>query len=115
VEEEDFGMGISEFGLKQNYPNPFNKLTAISYQIPNSYPASNISPAWPVGRPSGGHHVLLNIYDITGRLVETLVNEPQKAGIYNIDWKSKDIASGVYFYRLKTDNFTATQKMILLR
>jgi hypothetical protein len=105
VEEEDFGMGISEFGLKQNYPNPFNKLTAISYQIPNSYPASSIS-----------HHVSLNIYDISGRLVETLVDEKQEPGVYQLPVTSNQLpGSGVYFYRLKAGDFTDSKKFVILK
>jgi hypothetical protein len=94
-----------EFRLMQNQPNPFNKLTAISYQIPNSYPASRIS-----------HHVSLNIYDITGSLVEILVNENKDPGVYQFPITSNQFpSSGIYFYRLLVGDFTATKKLILLR
>jgi hypothetical protein len=117
VEEEPGSGGFRnvEFRLFQNYPNPFNKLTAISYQIPSSNPASSISPA----SPSGGHHVSLNIYDITGRLVEVLVNKHQKPGIYQIHWDGRipdsGVRSGIYFYRLQSGNYTNTKKLILLK
>jgi hypothetical protein len=107
-----------EFRLFKNQPNPFHSSTLVRYQIPNSYPASNIqpaSPALPVGRPSGGNLVSLNVYDITGRLVETLVDEWQEAGAYQVEWDGKGRASGIYFVRFSTNNFTTTKKMILIR
>jgi hypothetical protein len=100
------------FYLAQNQPNPFNQHTAISYQIPNSYPASRISPA----SPSGGNHVSLKIYDITGRLVKVLVDAPQKPGIYQLPISNRQLpSSGIYFYRLTSGEFTDTKKLILLR
>jgi uncharacterized delta-60 repeat protein len=106
VEEEnsEFGIRNAEFGLMQNQPNPLSKLTTISYIIPDSHPASGIP-----------NHVSLNIYDITGKLVESLVDENKKAGVYQVEWDGKEQSSGIYFYRLKTSNFTETKKMILLR
>jgi hypothetical protein len=89
--------------LLQNRPNPFNELTAISYQL---------------RAPS---HVSLNIYDLTGRLVKTLVDERQKQGIYQLPITNNQLpASGTYFYRLTARNeqdgdYVYTQKMILLR
>jgi hypothetical protein len=100
--------------LHQNQPNPFSKLTAISYQIPNSHPASRILPASPAS-PSGGHHVSLNIYDITGRLIETLVDEKQNAGVYEVNWDGSNQASGVYFSKLRSGDFQSVRKVILLR
>jgi hypothetical protein len=83
--------------LLQNHPNPFHELTAISYQL---------------GAPS---HTSLKIYDITGRLIETLVDEVKDSGVYQVEWNGKDQASGIYFYRLQSDNLVSTKKMILLR
>jgi hypothetical protein len=107
-ENPEFGIRIAEFGLMQNHPNPFKKLTTISYQIPSSHPASRIP-----------NHVSLSIYDITGRLVETLVNQPQEPGLYHVEWDSRtpesSVASGIYFYRLQAGSFTSTKKMIILR
>jgi TolB-like protein len=85
------------FNLNQNHPNPFNKLTAISYQL----------------RVPG--HTTLKIYDLSGRLVETLVNEAQKPGVYQVEWDGKDHSSGIYFYRLSAGENVITIKMILLR
>jgi hypothetical protein len=97
VENSEFGVQIAEFRLFQNNPNPFSSLTAISYQLK---------------APS---HTSLKIYDLTGRLVETLVDTRQEPGIYQIKWHGKDNSSGIYFYRLKSAEFNATKKLILLR
>jgi hypothetical protein len=100
-ESSEFGIRIGEFGLMQNKPNPFNKLTAISYQLQ---------------APS---HTTLQIYDITGRLVKTLVNESQEPGEYHIHWDSRTsvsvVRSGIYFYRLTCGDYTATRKLTILR
>jgi hypothetical protein len=110
VEEEssEFGMRIAEFGLKQNHPNPFSKLTAISYIIPaNSYKLSAISDKI---------SVKLAIYDLTGRLVETLVDEVQNPGVYQIPISNHQLpGSGVYFYRIVAGDFKSTKKMTFLR
>jgi hypothetical protein len=111
-----------EFRLFKNHPNPFHHSTLIRYRIPSTNPASRISPAspaLPVGRPSGGHHVSIKIYDITGRLIEVLVDERQNPGIYQIEWDGRvsesDITSGIYFYRIVSGEYAQTRKMILLK
>jgi len=86
-----------DFTLSQNYPNPFNPKTAISYQLPVS---SNVQ---------------LVVYNLQGQLVETLVSGEQSAGYYSVNWNGSGFASGVYFYRLSTPEFTSVKKMILLR
>jgi hypothetical protein len=88
------------FSLNQSTPNPFSRITTIRYDIPQR------------DRYVSVH---LAIYDIMGRHVETLVNESQVAGAYQVEWDGKDHSSGLYFYRLTTDEFTATKKLILLR
>lgn len=85
----------TSFGLNQNYPNPFNPTTMINYQIPKSA------------------KVTLNIYDISGKLVTTLINGVQDAGKYSVEWKAGNNASGVYFYRINAGGFTDVKKMIL--
>jgi hypothetical protein len=85
------------YSLGQNYPNPFNPSTIINYQVKDDC------------------FVSLKIYDLLGRKVATLVNENKKAGYYNINYNAENISSGVYFYRLETNNFIDTKKMILLR
>jgi hypothetical protein len=99
--------------LLQNQPNPFHSSTTIRYIVPSTNPASNIP-----------NHVSLKVYDITGRLVETLVNGRQKPGVYEIRWNSRTgvspVRSGVYFYQLSTRSgedvqTKFTKKMILLK
>jgi hypothetical protein len=106
--EEIISQLPNVFALYQNFPNPFHKLTVISYQIPDSYPESRIQ-----------HHVSLNLYDLTGSLVSTLVNEYQAPGVYQVEWDSRipksGVRSGIYFYRLHVDDYTATKKLILIR
>jgi hypothetical protein len=86
-----------DFQLMQNYPNPFNPSTVINYAL----------------RTSG--KVTLKIYDVLGKLVETLVDEPQEVGWHSIAFSGTSLPSGVYFYRLETQNSAKTRKMLLLR
>jgi hypothetical protein len=88
--------------LKGNYPNPFNPETTISYSLEND------------------DYVNLDIYNIKGQKVKSVVNEKQKAGNYNIIWNGKDennqlVGNGIYFYKIKSGKYTATRKMILLK
>jgi hypothetical protein len=87
----------SEITLEQNYPNPFNPTTTISYQIPTS---------------AG---VELNVYNLLGQKVATLVNEQQSAGNYTVSWNATDFSSGIYIYKLRTGTFESFRKMVLLR
>ena len=86
-----------EYSLLQNYPNPFNPITIIKYSLPK---VSDVE---------------LIVYDILGREVATLVNEPQQAGNYEINWDASNVSSGVYFYQLNTTDYVDTKKMILLK
>jgi hypothetical protein len=92
---------IDEFKLYQNYPNPFNPTTTISWNSPIS------------GRQT------LKIYDVLGNEVATLVDEYRKAGAYEVEFNPassiKYPASGIYFYKLKVNDFIQTRKMVLLR
>jgi hypothetical protein len=85
------------FNLWQNYPNPFNPVTKINYSIPEM------------------SNVRIKVYDNLGNEVTTLVNKDQNAGIYNIEFDGKGLASGIYFYRLQAGDFIETKKMILLK
>ena len=93
----------TSFSLSQNYPNPFNPETVISYELPAN---SNVS---------------LKIFGMLGNEVATLVDEEQAAGEYHVSFNAQQntnhklLASGVYFYKLQTSNFSAIKKMILLR
>lgn len=85
------------FVLSQNYPNPFNPETMINYELP-----------FPV-------HVKLVIYNYLGKEVTTLVNEKQQQGRYQVNWNASEYSSGVYFYRLQTESFSETKKMVLIK
>ncbi len=92
----------SSIELMQNYPNPFNPSTSISYTISNN------------------SMVQLNIFNINGQTISTLVNEQKDPGTYNIEWDGKNssgtnVSSGIYLYRLTSGNIINTKKMILLR
>lgn len=96
------------FELNQNYPNPFNPSTTISYTIPAA--SSSILNS----------KVQLNVYDILGRHVETIINEEQKAGYYKYDWSANHLASGIYVYQVSmegADNDVKfhRKKMILMK
>ncbi|NOZ08983.1 MAG: T9SS type A sorting domain-containing protein [FCB group bacterium] len=86
-----------EYGLSQPRPNPFNPVTTFSYALPVSAP------------------VELSIYDLSGRLVETLVREQQSPGEYEVEWNAREASSGVYLVTLKTGETLLTRKMILLK
>jgi len=86
-----------EFGLMNAYPNPFNPSTTIEYQLPK---VSNIE---------------LTVYDVMGREVTKLVNDYKSHGTYSITFNASDQVSGIYFVRLKAGDFTATQKLLLIK
>ena len=85
------------YSLLQNYPNPFNPSTVISYQIPKQ---SNVE---------------LEIYDILGDKITTLVNKVEPAGNHNVKFNAANLASGIYLYRLQAGNFTQTKKLMLIK
>ncbi|MFH2027297.1 MAG: FG-GAP-like repeat-containing protein [bacterium] len=85
------------YSLSQNYPNPFNPLTAIHYQLPV------------------GGNVKLQVFDLTGRLIQILVNEKKPAGEYIITWNAQNVSSGIYFYRIQTEGFTSVKKCVKLK
>lgn len=85
------------YSLEQNYPNPFNPSTTIKFAIPE---VSNVK---------------LTIYNILGQKVAELVNSTLEAGSYTFNWNAMNVASGLYFYELNTNNFTAIKKMTLLK
>jgi len=85
------------FELSQNYPNPFNPKTVIGYQLPVT------------------GNVTLKVYDVLGSEVATLVDEYREAGRYEITFDASGLASGLYIYQLKTNKFTSTKKMLMLK
>jgi len=91
-----------QFVLQQNYPNPFNPSTVIGFSLPKRA------------------DVAINIYNILGRKVVSLVNKNFNAGYHSVTWEGNDangdeVATGIYFFRLKAGNFVETKKMLLLR
>ncbi|MBK7227292.1 MAG: T9SS type A sorting domain-containing protein [Ignavibacteriales bacterium] len=104
VEEPNEFVTEINFQLYQNYPNPFNPSTRIQYAI------------------SSRQFVQLKVYDILGDEITTLVNEEKPAGRYEVEFNAnghsgniRNLASGIYFFQLKTGEFTNTKKMILIR
>jgi len=97
--ENEEQHGLAEiYSLSQNYPNPFNPSTMINYQLPM---ASEVS---------------LNVYDILGKKVVTLVNQKQQAGHYEVDFDAIGFSSGIYFYTLEINNrIYETKKMVLMK
>ncbi len=94
-----------EFGLSQSYPNPFNPIAVIEFTIGDEQPYS---------------HITLKIYNITGQLVKTLVDEEKASGNYRVTWDGRnnanvEVASGVYFYELKSSNQRKSMRMVLIK
>ncbi|NOS86185.1 MAG: T9SS type A sorting domain-containing protein [Ignavibacteria bacterium] len=83
--------------LSQNYPNPFNPLTNIKFDIPKR---SNVK---------------ISIYDILGKEISVLVNEELNPGIFEVNWDASNFPSGVYFYKIETEDYSESKKMVLLK
>ncbi|MEO8209053.1 MAG: T9SS type A sorting domain-containing protein [bacterium] len=88
---------IKDYNLYQNYPNPFNPVTVISYQLTVS------------------SYTKLNVYDVLGNEVATLINKKQNAGSYSVEFEGSNFASGIYFYKLIVGNFTDVKRMMLIK
>ncbi|MCB9210509.1 MAG: T9SS type A sorting domain-containing protein [Ignavibacteriales bacterium] len=120
VPEKDILLGDLEinttpndFNLLQNYPNPFNPSTTIKYTIPSNIKSKTAN---------GSAFVQLNVFDILGKRVATLVNQNQKPGNYEVEFNSSNLhgdaqglSSGIYFYSISAGNFRETKKMIILK
>ena len=105
---DDIHNHAVKYELFQNYPNPFNPSTIIKFTIPLQK-----NPL--LGGDFRGGLITLKVYDILGNEIATLVNEEKPAGVYEVEFHSSDLTSGVYFYNLQTGSFTETKKMILIR
>ena len=97
INKDDIGIQPTYFNLAQNYPNPFNAQTQIRFEIPTA------------------RQVELKIYAITGAEVTTLVDGWLPAGRFTVSFDASDLASGLYFYRLTSDQFVDTKRMILAK
>lgn len=101
--EGESALPVHRLVLRQNHPNPFNPTTAISFAVPN-----------------GSGDVEVKVYDVTGRMVKSLVSEPLPAGEHTVVWNGKDeagrtVASGIYFCRLSVEGESAARKMVLMK
>lgn len=85
------------FSLLQNYPNPFNPTTNINYYLPEAA------------------KVTLNIYDILGRHIKTLVSSEQSAGQHSAIFNANNLSSGIYFYRLTANSFIEVKQMLFMK
>jgi len=92
------GSGLpTDYTLTQNYPNPFNARTAISYELPVT------------------RHVKLEVYNLLGEKVATLIDEEQEAGYRSVVWDASKVSSGLYFYKLSAGDFSETKRMMLVK
>jgi len=111
VPKEEKDNLLMKFSLSQNFPNPFNPSTTLPFHIScKGQGASCKSPL----------HITLTIFNVLGQRVRTLLDEDKLPGQYKVVWDGrdefgKDVASGIYFYKLKSGDFSQTKKMILLR
>jgi hypothetical protein len=96
----------NKYNLEQNYPNPFNPITIIKFDIPDLNS--------PLRRGAGGMMVL-KVYDILGKEIETLVNEKLSPGTYEVTFNGSNYSSGIYFYKLTTDSFNETKRMLMIK
>ncbi len=88
---------VMEYALFNNFPNPFNPATTINYRLPQT------------------GFVTLKVYDILGKEVATLVNEQKNQGRYSVNFDASNLASGVYIYQLRANDYVSTKKMLLLK
>mgnify|MGYP002064832597 CR=1 FL=1 len=87
--------------MGNNFPNPFNPSTKIEYTIPAGIDVEMF--------------IRLDVFDVLGKKVQTVVDEKQKSGTYKVELSSEELGSGIYFYRLRAGDYTETRKMVLLR
>ena len=96
--DDEHGLGLpTEYSLTQNYPNPFNPTTTIEFSLPKS------------------SAVKLEVFNILGQKVSTLINEFMPAGVHSVDFDGKNNPSGIYFYRLEHEKGAETKKMVMIK
>jgi hypothetical protein len=100
-----------KFMLHQNYPNPFNAVTKIRFDVSGHPPY----PLYLSRQASKGEVVTLKVFDIIGREIQTLVNEQLQPGMYEVMFDGSGLASGIYFYQLRSGEFVETKKLVLLK
>ncbi|TVR34627.1 MAG: T9SS C-terminal target domain-containing protein, partial [Balneolaceae bacterium] len=97
LEKVSDGEMVFETGIFPNFPNPFNPSTNIRYQL------------------SQQSDVIVNVFDVVGRKVATLVDEQQVAGIYQVQFDGRNLASGVYMLRIQAGSYVNVQKITLIK
>jgi hypothetical protein len=90
-----YGLAV-RYQLTQNFPNPFNQTTSIKYNLPTE------------GK------ITISVYNVLGKKIKTLVNEPQTAGLHQIDFNADTLSNGVYYYELIVGEKRQTRKMLLM-
>ena len=90
-------LAPKDFKLYQNYPNPFNPVTRIKFDLPKN------------------NFIKIVVYDNVGREVRTVLNEYRNSGSYEINFDASALSTGVYYYKLSTDGFQETKRMILIK
>ena len=100
--ESNINPSLLTFNLSQNYPNPFNPSTRISFTIPTT--------------ASGRNQIVnLSVYDVLGREVAKIINEEKAPGIYDVEFNAGDLPSGVYIYRLTTQENSSSKKLTIIK
>lgn len=97
IEDDNKKLVLTTFQLAQNYPNPFNPVTTIQYSLPVN------------------QHVNIKVFNIQGKEVAELVNDNISAGIHKVNFDGSSLASGQYFYKIETEGFTQTNRMLLIK
>lgn len=95
--DKQLGIKPNQYTLFQNYPNPFNPSTTVEFNLTKS------------------GHVSLLIYNMLGKEVALLINQEMGAGTHSVNWQANGVATGVYFYKIKVNNFATLRKMVLMR
>lgn len=94
---ENITSTAHQFFLNQNYPNPFNPSTTIKYSIPKK------------------SFISLKVYDILGKEITSLINEVKSPGNYTVEYNAGNLPSGIYFYKIAADGYTAAKKMVIIK
>jgi hypothetical protein len=97
IHQDIVNQPLRSYKVLPNYPNPFNPVTHIRFELPRAY------------------DIRLSIFDITGQEIELLVNGRLEKGTYEVQWDASKYASGTYFFRIQSNEFTETRKMTLVK
>lgn len=105
-----------DFNLSQNFPNPFNPITKIKFSVPNNVETNHTSTFQQAqGIANSVTGTSLQIYDVLGNEIATLVNEYKSPGNYEVLWDASEYPSGIYYYQLRIGNYSEVKKMVLMK